>query len=340
MVSTWPPAQDGIARFAAPLAAELAARRRVLRIGVPEGGGDRRRALHRGAGALKLLADAHGFADVLVQYHPHYYVRGSWFRRMLSYSSWAVLVRLRKVCFVVHELDDPRPVELGRRGRLEFRLEERLRGFFWRRAARVVFLSDWQRDRFLERYPKGRGRTLSVAAHGELFQPAAQASRSEARARLGLDLDRVVVAMVGFLSPSRPDKGYDLALDALAEAGDPGIELHIAGSPIREHPEVGRLIAWLRAQASASPAVHLHERWLSDEEFDLWILAADAVLLPYRESASSGVAARARMLGTTIVTSGAGGLREQLRPEDLVADSVPALAAALRQVAAEARRQA
>lgn len=338
MVSSWPPAQDGIARFAEPLAGSLLSGRRIRRVGVPEGGGDRRRALHRGIGALKLLADAQGFADLLVQYHPHYYVRGGWSRRMLSYASWALLVRLRSVAFVVHELDDPLPVEVGRRGRLEFRMEEALRRFFWRRAARVVFLSEWQRDQFVKRFPHGPDRVVAVAGHGDLFAPAAQATRAEARSRLGLDPDRTLVAMIGFLSPNRPDKGYDRALDALAEAGDEGIDLHIVGSPIRQHRDVDALIAWLRAQASASPQVHLHERWLSDEEFDLWILAADAVLLPYRESASSGVAARARMLGTTIVTSGVGGLREQVGPRDLVADSIPALAAALRLVASEARR--
>jgi glycosyltransferase involved in cell wall biosynthesis len=82
--------------------------------------------------------------------------------------------------------------------------------------------------------------------------------------------------------------------------------------------------------------VHLHERWLSDEEFDRWLLAADAVLLPYREAASSGVAARARMLGTRIVSSGSGGLGEQLGARDIVAASDDDLVQAIRRVAGEA----
>jgi glycosyltransferase involved in cell wall biosynthesis len=292
------------------------------------------RALHRGPRALVLLVDGWGFDDLLVQYHPHYYVRGGWWSRLLSYLSWAALVRLRRVSFVVHELDDPRPAELGRRGRVEFLVEEAVRRSFWKRARRVVFLSAWQRDQFLDRFPYGRRRTLALAAHGELFAPAARASKAEARSRLGLDPDRVLVLMIGFISPRQPDKGYAQALTAVQEAGDPAIDLYIVGSPIREHPEVDELLQTLRRAASTSSQVHLDERWLSDPEFDLWVLAADAVLLPYRESASSGVAARARMLGTRIISSGVGGLAEQLGPGDLIAETNRDLVAALRDVAA------
>jgi hypothetical protein len=124
MVSPWPPARDGIARYAEQLAGSLSSDRELRRIGLPEGGGDRRRALHRGLRALKLVADARGFDDVLVHYHPHYYVRGGWTSRLLSYATWAALVRLRRLSFVMHEQDDLRPAELGRRGRLEYWVEE------------------------------------------------------------------------------------------------------------------------------------------------------------------------------------------------------------------------
>jgi hypothetical protein len=160
IVSSWPPARDGIARFAEPVATVLARTRRIRRVGFPEGGGEHRRALHRGLRALKLLPDAHGFEDILVQYHPHYYVRGGWLARVASYVSWAALVRLRDVTFVVHEIDDPRAEPVGRRGRAQFAVEEAVRRVFWARAARLAFLSAWQRDRFLARFPAGRRREL------------------------------------------------------------------------------------------------------------------------------------------------------------------------------------
>jgi glycosyltransferase involved in cell wall biosynthesis len=340
MVSSWPPARDGIARFAEPVADAAARTRVVRRVGFPEGGGARRLALHRGVRALRLLPEARRCDDVLVHYHPDYYVRGGWASRLLSYASWALLVRLRRTSFVVHELDPPRAAEIGRRGRLQFAVEEGARRWFWKRAARAVFLSDWQRDRFAERFPAGPRRVLQVADHAAVFTAAARGSRGEARRRLGLAQDRVICLMIGFLSPSRPDKGYERALLALSGAADARVELHIVGSPIRQHTEVDELIESLRSTERSRPDVHLQLRWLSDEEFDLWILAADAVLLPYREAASSGVAARAHVLGTRIVTSGAGGLSEQLGPRDIVAETDADLAAAIRRVADEASASA
>jgi glycosyltransferase involved in cell wall biosynthesis len=62
----------------------------------------------------------------------------------------------------------------------------------------------------------------------------------------------------------------------------------------------------------------LEERFLDDDELDLWIQAADAVLAPYRSAASSSVVARARLLGTRVVATDVGGLPEQLGSEDIL----------------------
>jgi glycosyltransferase involved in cell wall biosynthesis len=244
-----------------------------------------------------------------------------------------LIVRLRRVTFVVHEQDDPRAVELGRRGRAQYWLEERVRRLFWRGARRLIFLSASERDSFEARFPAGARRASLVVGHGTFFTAAASASPADARARLGLATQRVILLMIGFLSARQPDKGYDRVLRALEASDDPRVDLHIVGSPIREEAEVFALIASLQATAARSPAVHFHERWVSDEEFDLWILAADAVLLPYRESSSSGVAARARLLGTSVITSGAGGLSEQIGPRDIIADTEAELVAAIARVA-------
>ena len=71
------------------------------------------------------------------------------------------------------------------------------------------------------------------------------------------------------------------------------------------------------------------ERLVDAGEFDLWLLAADAVVLPYRAIASSSVAARARMLGRPIIATRVGGLPEQLGPGDVLVDSDAELERAL-----------
>jgi len=74
----------------------------------------------------------------------------------------------------------------------------------------------------------------------------------------------------------------------------------------------------------------LIECFLSDEEFDLWVAAADWILLPYRRAFSSGVLARAQTLGTPAIVTDVGGLREQSGPGDVVVSSEQELTEAVR----------
>lgn len=53
----------------------------------------------------------------------------------------------------------------------------------------------------------------------------------------------------------------------------------------------------------ATSSVTLIEEYVSDEDFDMWIVAADVLLLPYRRAWSSGALARARLLGTRSIVS-------------------------------------
>jgi glycosyltransferase involved in cell wall biosynthesis len=332
VVSPFPPARDGIARYAVQLIDALGGERSFRRLGTPEGGGERTRALHRGVRALALLGDARGYDDILVHYHPEYYIRGGAISRLACYASWALVVRMRNVIFVIHEPDEPGKAKASRRW---FGAEERLRRLLWARAARLVFHTEWERKRFAERFPPRRRRQDVVVRHGAFFSTAVDVPREHARARLGLATDRAIFVIIGFLSRENPDKGYDRAIQALGEAGDARAQLHIVGSPIRTGRVTDLLVAELRQTARERPDVHLHEGFVGDEDFDLWIRAADAVLTPYRSASSSGVAVRAHLLGTRVITSGVGGLAEQVEAGDIVARSDAELASAIRRVSAE-----
>src|SRR5439155_26842062 len=85
----------------------------------------------------------------------------------------------------------------------------------------------------------------------------------------------------------------------------------------------------LAERARRTPGVTLIERFVSDEEFDLWMAAADRLVLPYRRSWSSGILARAHALGTPAVVSAVGGLAEQADEHDVVVHDDAELARAL-----------
>ena len=319
--------RDGIARYADQLIAADTAGRRFLRVGIPEGPGDYHRTFHAGPRALWLLRDAKRGDDVVLHYHPHYYIRGGAPARIASYASWGLLSLLRRVTVVAHEPDP----ETGPA------LEEKVRAWAWRRVPRIVFHSDWQRDRHVARFGTRSRQRLVVIHHGDFYATSLTASRTDARDRLGLPQDRTILLMIGFISATFPDKGYDRAVAAVQEADEPGVELHIVGSPIREDDAIDALMADLREAAAAGPQITLHEGFVDDETFDLWVRAADAVLTPYRTASSSGVVARAQLLGTPVVTSDVGGLVSQAGPGDVVVRDDDELVQAVRRVSSSSR---
>ncbi|MEL6984460.1 MAG: hypothetical protein AAFO29_18685, partial [Actinomycetota bacterium] len=69
----------------------------------------------------------------------------------------------------------------------------------------------------------------------------------------------------------------------------------------------------------------LHEGYLSDVDFDRWLQAADAVVLPYREIWSSGVVERAKLFDVQIVASDLPQLRGQAPPGTLFVSDVDEL---------------
>jgi len=164
--------------------------------------------------------------------------------------------------------------------------------------------------------------------------------REVARERLGIGgAAEPVFVCAGFLQPS---KGFDRAVRAFPSAG--GGSLFVVGSVRDRTPENEAYAAELRASCEGTPGTAFVERFLSDEDFDRWVAAADWLVLPYRRAWSSGLLARAQAIGTPAIVTAAGGLAEQAGPNDVVAATDEELAAALRdavgrvRAAEEARR--
>jgi hypothetical protein len=74
----------------------------------------------------------------------------------------------------------------------------------------------------------------------------------------------------------------------------------------------------------------VHPGYVSDEQFDVWLVAADLVVLPYRRIWSSGVLERAELYGRPVVATRVGGLADQAPPGTVLVDDDRALVAALR----------
>ncbi|HSN74173.1 MAG TPA: glycosyltransferase [Anaerolineae bacterium] len=99
-----------------------------------------------------------------------------------------------------------------------------------------------------------------------------------------------------FLGLLRPYKGLEELLPAFRSLPDPNAALLIAG-----RPRPSDYAARLAAQVSDDPRVRWHPHFVPAAEVQLWMNAADAVVLPYRQITTSGAAMLAWSFGKPVI---------------------------------------
>jgi glycosyltransferase involved in cell wall biosynthesis len=321
VVAPYPPRRDGIAVYARDQVARLrAGGEDVTVLSPPDGDGDVRTPFLGGRAFLRAARMGAAFDRIVVHFQPALYYRP---RRAVSKiaTSAALLVlaatRGRRLELLVHEADPP----------ALWRPDYALLRWAFRVAGTLAFHTQTE-HRALERNYRVR---VNGAVVPHRVEPAGGAapSRTEARRGLGVDEGRRIFLCVGFVQPS---KGFDRAVDAFGALKNAGpASLYVVGS-VREPTAENRAYATkLRERCEATPGATFLEGFVNDEEFDLWLAAADWVLLPYRRVWSSGVLARAQTVGTPALVAKEGGLAEQAGKDDVMFDDDEGLRRAMRE---------
>ena len=318
MVTPYPPLRDGIAAYAVQSVARLRADGVDVEVLSPDPSAAHHHLDLRGRrGPLALARRVRDYDKVVVQFHPDVFFPvpcGKWRFVAVSAGLEAVFRAARDLEVRVHEAD----YQSGRGNGVAARAARRM----WAAAPRVVVHSDAERRAFSE----GFGVAPKVVDHGADFVRYTTADRAEARAALGIAGDEFMFLSIGFI---QPHKGFDRAVRAFAGMGEQGCRLEVVGSVRVEeqayldyHDELARL-------AEATPGVTMHTRWLSDEEFDRWLVASDVVVLPYRTIWSSSVLERAALYGRPVIVTAVGGLQAQSAGRAVVVEDDDALFSAM-----------
>lgn len=318
LVSPFAPYRDGIAAYAIQ---ELRQLREVghqvdvcspvpsaARFHLPLGGP---------SGISQLAAKAGSYDRVILQFGPEL-AFGRCRTAAQRVAVWLGLVAVARRCPLelrLHEIEYG-PLEQNV-------LERRAAGLALAAADRVTVHTEAERSAL--RRHVGRRPAIELIEHGRDFTPAIRCSRDEARTALGLPTTGFRFVSIGFL---QHHKGFDRAIEAVDRLnGD--VHLHVVGSARVDHPDIVSHVAELRGRCAQTANATLHEGYLSDVDFDRWLQAADAVVLPYREIWSSGVVERARLFGTQLVASDLPQLRGQAPPGTLFVSDVDELSVAM-----------
>lgn len=130
-------------------------------------------------------------------------------------------------------------------------------------------------------------------------------SRAEARRKLGLAASAPVIAHIGNI---RPYKGIPHLIRTFKGMGNSDAVLLVAG-----RSEWEKLTREIEAESSSHPGVRVVPGFIPEEDVQLYLRAADLVVLPFREIFNSGSALLALSFDKPILVPGIGSLGELQR---------------------------
>jgi glycosyltransferase involved in cell wall biosynthesis len=303
MLTYYPPTRSGIASYAGQAVARLRSEGHEVTVASPEPS-DAEYVIdlsHRAAG-LALARLARRFDQLIVQFHPELLgsPASSLATRSLSMLRLALgLAAARRSELCIHEMT----YGAGPTAPLQRALARPV----WKLADEITMHSEREREDFAKgfRIPKER---IGVVSQARGMVRHTGDDRHDARAALGLPQDQAILVAIGFL---QPHKGFDRAIGAFAQVPHEGASLYVVGSTWRDDAAAVAHLHELRRLAEETPGAELREGYLDDEEFDRWIVAADALVLPYRHGFSSNVMERGLLYDRPVIVSGTSGMAEQ-----------------------------
>jgi len=219
------------------------------------------------------------------------------FRRALIFLAKLLIARLRgvRVVWTVHNLK-PHDWVMDR-------VQAFVHAAFLRSISAFISLTESARSAAVDQYPALRNVRGFVVPHGHYAGVYPDTvDRRDARSALGLPAAAKVYLFFGQI---RAYKNLPALIDAFDDLGDEDSYLVIAGNPLE--PEYGRRIAALtggreRVRCDLGP--------IANERVQLFMRAADVVVLPYQDILNSGAALLALSFQRPVVVPGAGSMVE------------------------------
>jgi glycosyltransferase involved in cell wall biosynthesis len=322
MVTPYPPVRDGIANYAVQEVRQLRRAGHDVEVLSPfPSAAHHHLDLRSRRGPLALARRVRDYDRVIVQFHPDVFYRSPLTPRSRESTTLGLLLVFTlspRLEVRIHEVNYAWGHEPGRHRRL-FRA-------LWRTPDQITVHSDAEREALVDAFGVD-GDRITVVDHGAHFTPRTDIDRTAARTRLGLAEDEFVFLTIGFI---QPHKGFDRAVRAFARLATQRCRIDVVGSLRTEDPGYVAHVDELKRLVDGTPGAHLHLGYVSDELFDVWIVAADCLVLPYRHIWSSGVLERASLFGRAVIASRVGGLADQSTEGVVLVDSDDELVGAMR----------
>lgn len=311
MVSSYPPMKCGIGSYAFQMVKRLESEGNIVDILSPnDGNGTFKTDLNGGFNVLRLINYSHGYDKIIIQYHESFFFsNGGRIKQINPIKTQFAFIILffalrHRIEVIIHEIPYSHPSRI-----IHF-----LEILKWYACPRIIFHTQVEVDRFSSSYFLPRKSQYAISEHNRYFIMHCDEPKTESRRKLNLSPQSVIFLCIGFI---QPHKGFDRALEAFRGTSK-RMELYIVGSLRLETPVNIGYLDHLKMIAEQTENICVVDKYLSDEEFDLWINASDVVVIPYREIWSSSVLARAKLFKKPVIACKTGGLENQITGSDLL----------------------
>jgi D-inositol-3-phosphate glycosyltransferase len=182
-------------------------------------------------------------------------------------------------------------------------IDKSLCGMIYRLADRLVVHSMGMKQDLVDIFGTPSDK-VAVIPHGICFEDSSRISREEARAKLGITEERVLL----FFGLVRKYKGVEHLLNAFGQVKDEfNVGLLIAGDFVEDREKFDEIIE----RFGMKDRVYIHARYIEDTEVSLFFSAADILVQPYQNfTGQSGVPPTAYLHSRPVIASRVGGLPE------------------------------
>ena len=271
--------------------------------------------LSGGFNFLKIIKYAKEFdiVNVHFSFEEYFYCGRSLMRALNIFPMIALLILFRKMKnlnLVIHE-PPPTPHWFQRTW------FDRL---VWSHVPMITFFTEKERKFFENNYKfVFKENQCKVEEVSQIFQIYSNLSKSESRKILNIVQNKIIFLCIGFISKN---KGFDRIVKIFLDGKLSQCHLYIVGS-IRQEDDKSSQEYYLQLHNASSKVnnISVINQFVSYSNFDLWINAADYLVIPYREISNSGVLGRAKILNRPAIVANIGGLADQVKNTDILFSS-------------------
>lgn len=159
-----------------------------------------------------------------------------------------------------------------------------------RLARRLIVHSATSRAEVVKAWGLRPSKPIHVVPHPNYIGCYANTvTREQARERLGISPSKIVLLFVGYV---RPYKGVLELIESFKSLNDASTFLLIAGKPLDD--SFARVVS---EAGAGNDNIGFHAGFVEDDEVQVYMNAADVVVLPYRRTLSSGAVMLAMSFG-------------------------------------------